>query len=127
MTKPLKGRCLCGGVTYKVTAPAEKSSACHCGQCRRQSGHIWASAQCADDAITISGESLSWYRSSDTATRGFCSECGSFLFWKHDEEDLISFSLGSLDSPTGLQLSGHIFVADKGDYYAIDDGLPQQD
>ena len=57
--------------------------------------------------------------------RGFCGTCGSFLFWKRDDEDLISFSLGSLDRPTGLQLDRHIFVADKGDYYTIDDGLPQ--
>ena len=57
--------------------------------------------------------------------RGFCGICGSFLFWKRGDEGLTSFSLGSLDSPTGLQLERHIFVADKGDYYTIDDGLPQ--
>lgn len=28
--------------------------------------------------------------------------------------------------PTGLKLLGHIFVVDKGDYYDIADGLPQQ-
>jgi hypothetical protein len=30
-----------------------------------------------------------------------------------------------MDKPTGLAISMHIFVADKGDYYEIDDGLPQ--
>jgi hypothetical protein len=127
MNHPLKGRCLCGSVSYTVTGEAEKASACHCGQCRRQSGHIWASAQVDDDGITISGDTLAWYRSSDSAKRGFCSACGSYLFWILDGEGKTSFSLGSLDAPTGLSLEKHIFVADKGDYYAITDDLPQKD
>jgi hypothetical protein len=32
---------------------------------------------------------------------------------------------GTLNEPTGLKAKGHIFVADAGDYYSIDDGLPQ--
>lgn len=39
----------------------------------------------------------------------------------------MSFSLGSLDAPTGVTLEKHIFVADKGDYYLITDDLPQED
>ena len=34
--------------------------------------------------------------------------------------------MGALDAPTGLRLGKHIFVADKGDYYDIADGLPQK-
>ena len=36
-----------------------------------------------------------------------------------------SVCVGSIDGPSGLTLGGHIFVADKGDYYDITDGLPQ--
>ena len=32
---------------------------------------------------------------------------------------------GAFDAPTGTHLEKHIFVADKGDYYEIKDGLPQ--
>lgn len=32
---------------------------------------------------------------------------------------------GAFDTPSGLVAESHIFVADKGDYYGIDDGLPQ--
>ncbi|MBO6675636.1 MAG: GFA family protein [Rhizobiales bacterium] len=127
MSQLLKGRCLCGSVTYTVTGAPEKASACHCSQCRRQSGHIWASAQVDDAAIAIAGDTLVWYRSSDTAKRGFCSACGSYLFWILDGAGKTSFSLGSLDQPTRLSLEKHIFVADKGDYYAITDDLPQKD
>ena len=34
---------------------------------------------------------------------------------------------GTLDAPTGLAVKGHIFTADKGDYYDITDGLPQSE
>ncbi len=33
--------------------------------------------------------------------------------------------MGAFDTPTGTHLTKHIFVADKGDYYEISDGLPQ--
>ena len=36
-------------------------------------------------------------------------------------------ALGALEGPTGLQLERHIFVAEKGDYYDIADGLPQSE
>jgi len=122
----ITGRCLCGDITFAVDATPSGVSVCHCGQCRRQSGHLWASAQAPGAAVRIDGP-VHWYAASDTARRGFCPRCGSFLFWKAHDEDMISFALGALDEPTGLKLETHIFVADKGDYYDIADGLPQKD
>ena len=120
----MKGSCLCGAVSFEVTGPVRAASACHCAQCRRQSGHVWSSAQVDTAAIDILGP-VRWYEASATAKRGFCPSCGSFLFWKAQNEDAMSFSLGSIDGPTGLQLEKHIFSASKGDYYEISDGVPQ--
>ena len=119
------GSCLCGDISFTVDAPAQGPSACHCGQCRKQSGHVWASAFAPKDTVKITGP-VAWYAASDMAKRGFCPRCGSFLFWTAHDEDTISFSLGSLDDPTGLRLEKHIFTADKGDYYDITDGVPQE-
>jgi len=121
-----KGSCLCGDVTFTVRGPAEGASVCHCRQCRRQSGHLWASAYVARSDLSISG-TVNWYASSETAKRGFCPRCGSFLFWAAHDEDTMSFALGALEEPTGLRLEKHIFVADKGDYYDIADGIPQKE
>jgi len=120
----LHGHCNCGAITFRLTADPEGASACHCSQCRRQSGHIWASAFVPATAIEITGEPC-WYEASPIARRGFCGTCGSFLFWTAHDEDTVSFALGALDAPTGLALEKHIFVADKGDYYDIADGVPQ--
>jgi hypothetical protein len=34
--------------------------------------------------------------------------------------------MGAFETPTGTRLEKHIFVDDKGDYYEIVDGLPQE-
>ena len=121
------GSCLCGAVQYQVIGEVSGLSACHCGQCRKQSGHFWASGFVQDEALKITrDDGLKWYASSKTAERGFCGTCGAFLFWRMHGEGTTSFSLGSLDGATGLKLSKHIFTADKGDYYEIVDGLPQR-
>lgn len=122
----LTGRCLCGDVSFEVTGSPKGASVCHCGQCRRQSGHVWASAHVPKADLRIEG-SIAWYEASPAARRGFCPRCGAFLFWAAHEEDTVSFALGALDAPTGLRLEKHIFTADKGDYYEIADGLPQRD
>ena len=121
----LEGSCLCGAVRYEVSGTPTPPSVCHCSQCRKQSGHVWSSSYVRDDEIAITGP-VTWFAASDNAKRGFCPTCGSFLFWKHHDEDTTSFSMGSVDPPTGLTLGRHIFTADKGDYYDITDGLPQK-
>ena len=121
----IEGTCNCKGVTFTVK-PLEGTSACHCGQCRKQSGHHWASVQVMDDALTVTGEPR-WYAASDTARRGFCPTCGSFLFWKGNGDSDTGVALGALDGPTGLRLERHIFTADKGDYYDITDSVRQEE
>ena len=74
----------------------------------------------------IGADTLRWYKSSATAERGFCGVCGSNLFWKLVGRDAISITAGTLDAPTGIAMEKHIFIADKSDYYAIDDQLPKQ-
>ena len=122
----LTGKCLCEDVMFTVNGPLGRATACHCGQCRKQSGHHWASSSAKEADITVTGK-VTWYEASPAAKRGFCATCGTFLFWKAHDEDTMSFSLGVLDAPTGVTLQSHIFVADKGDYYDIADGLPQHD
>jgi hypothetical protein len=122
-----KGSCLCGTVHFEVDGELEPPDACHCSQCRRQSGHVWASTNVPRDAIRIDGEDkVTWYRSSEKVRRGFCATCGSVLFWDPLGHDIISVAMGTFDKPTGTNLAVHIFVADKGDYYDIADGVPQK-
>ena len=119
-TEQQRGRCLCGAVTFETEAELREVLVCHCSQCRRNSGHLWAATAAPDNEVTIHGRDyLRWYRSSAIAQRGFCRQCGSSLFWKRDGSSSLSKAAGSLELPTGLHIGSHIYVDDASDYYAI--------
>ena len=121
------GGCLCGAVRYEVRGPLRPVVDCHCTQCRRTSGHFAAfTATRQEELVLTESEGLRWYRSSETARRGFCEVCGSSVFWEPASGERISIAAGTLDPPTGLQTAVHVFVKDSGDYYVINDGLPQR-
>ena len=117
------GRCLCGAVAYRVNGPLRDVVYCHCTRCRRTHGHFAAYSACArGDLEFLADRGLRWYEI-DGARYGFCSECGARLFWSREERPTISIAAGTLDEPTGLRASRHIFTADAGDYYEIADEL----
>lgn len=121
-----RGSCLCGAVRFEVTSPLRGPDACHCTQCRKTSGHYWASTDVPRASVKIEGDAnVSWFRSSEKVQRGFCSTCGSALFWDPVGKDFIGIAMGAFDPPTGTKLHVHIFVADKGDYYDITDDVPK--
>ena len=121
-----RGSCLCGAVTFEFDGDLRAPDACHCSQCRKQSGHYFASSDVPRAALTIRGaDKVTWFASSEHVRRGFCSNCGSTLFWDPIQRDSIAIAMGAFDTPTQTHLKMHIFVADKGDYYEIADGLPQ--
>jgi hypothetical protein len=121
-----EGSCLCGAVRFEVAVDLPAPDACHCSQCRKHSGHYFASTDVPRSAVTIKGEDeLTWFQSSDKARRGFCSICGSSLFWDPLFRDWIGIAMGAFDGATDTKLHVHIFVAEKGDYYEIADGAEQ--
>lgn len=125
-----KGSCLCGAVHFEVPNELTPPTACHCSQCRKQTGHYLVSTEVPRAAVTIRGkEHLKWYQASPKARRGFCSICGSVLFWDptdHHKHAWTGVLMGAFEQPTNTKLACHIYIEDKGDYYEITDGLPQK-
>jgi len=120
------GSCLCGAVTFKVEGNLPDPESCHCSKCRKHSGHFFASTDVPRSSMTVhGGNKVSWFQSSAKARRGFCSICGSSLFWDPIGRDWIGIAMGAFDKPTNTRLAVHIYAADKGDYYDIADGVEQ--
>lgn len=120
MSESHKGGCLCGAVRYDVTGKLSPVWSCHCSQCRKTSGHLYATTDTRTENLLITDNGgLKWFKSSNWAQRGFCQVCGSSLFWRQNKGERTSIMAGTLDGATGLRLAGHIFTADKGDYYEI--------
>lgn len=125
-SKVTRGVCLCGAVAFEVNGPLKPVVNCHCTQCRKMTGHYLASTNASHEHFRFLKDSgLKWYHASDVARRGFCGDCGATLFWEQHGTGRIAIAAGSLENAGGLETAGHIFTADKGDYYGLDDGLPQ--
>jgi hypothetical protein len=125
----MRGSCLCGAVSFEVVGTLQRQpEACHCSQCRKQTSHVFVGVNVPRSDLTVhGGDKVTWYASSEQVRRGFCSVCGSALFWNPTIEryEFIGLSMGAFEPPTGVQIAKHTFVGDKGDYYEIHDGLPQ--
>lgn len=81
------GGCFCGAVRFAAGLPPKWVAHCHCTMCRRAHGAgfvTWVGF--AEDAVRIEDAQglLRWYASSPGAQRGFCSRCGSPLFFRSE-------------------------------------------
>lgn len=118
----LTGQCLCGEVQFQATADSPDIWVCHCRMCRR-----WVSTgMMAVHAARLdidSGDRLHWYPSSEWGERGFCSHCGSSLFWRGrgPADGHLAVSAGALSDQSALLLKGHIFIDEKPAYYEYSD------
>jgi hypothetical protein len=120
------GGCLCGAVRYEVTGEFRAVTYCHCEQCRKTSGHFVAATAVRHQNLELTEDSgLKWYKSSESADRGFCRTCGSSVFWRPSHGRYMGIMAGTLDTPTGLSSRLHIYTDDASDYYEITDGLKQ--
>jgi hypothetical protein len=128
-TAPVRGRCLCGGVRYEVTAPFLRANFCHCSRCRKHTGAA-ASTQGRvprEGFRLLAGEELiRVFRPEQGMVKAFCSACGSSLFggsWPDGPE--VSIRLGTLDDDPGIRPQFHTFVAHAPAWLPVpDDGLP---
>lgn len=120
------GSCLCGAVRYEIRGELRDVVNCHCSLCRKFHGHFGAYTAAKREAVSINNDNnlLAWYRGmNNKARRGFCVICGSSLFWDLEGAPTLSIAAGTLDQSTGLKTTTDIFVADKADYYELDERL----
>lgn len=94
--------------------------------CQRLHGGFGGHSKARTADITLTeARGLAWYKTSESAQRGFCRECGSGVFWEPVVQEGTGILAGTLDQPTGLKTLGHIFVGEKPDFYDLTDDLPK--
>jgi hypothetical protein len=68
---------------------------------------------------------LRWFYPVPAAGYGFCSACGSSLFWQSTvNPDRRSICAGTLNTPTGLKTTRAIWISEASDYHDRPD-LPE--
>lgn len=115
--KTLSGSCLCGAVSFTARATPDSVGACHCTMCRKWGGGPLLAVDCGTDVSLEGEDSITIYPSSAWAERGFCSRCGTHLFYRLKETGQYIVPAGALDGLEIGELSGEIFVDSQPTYY----------
>ena len=120
-----QGGCLCKAVSFEVDVPEDKIHACHCGLCAKWSGGPALAVGCSDFEITAGEDKVKWFKSSEWAERGFCSECGTSLLFRTLDGSYKGVMAGTLEDGSDLEMGGHIFIDKKPAYYDFNDDCPR--
>ena len=127
----MKGSCLCGAVVYQVRRFYPEIANCHCGMCRKFHGAAFATygkVQVEDLQWLAGKELLKVFVSSGIAERGFCSQCGSSLYYKLAGQDQqCSLALGSLDGEPDRAVDNSIFCDSRPQWSRDNKGIPEHD
>ena len=127
----ITGGCLCGRVRYRVTGPVLWSSHCHCHYCRAAHGAAfvtWFGVDEQEFGLEAGNDSLRWYQSSVWSRRGFCSDCGTTLFFQSRQSpNEMHIALATADSDFSIKPSSHVFYDQHVSWLEINDDLPRID
>jgi hypothetical protein len=126
--QPLDGRCLCGAVRFRVSAPFASAGYCHCEHCRRRTGATHsANARVPRQGLEIveGAEQLRSFQPEGGVAKHFCATCGGHLFsgdLLRDEQ--VAVRLGALDGDPGIRPEYRQFLDSAVAWEPIpDDGL----
>ena len=126
------GGCLCGAVRYRLAGEPVMVAVCHCRTCQRNTGSAFSTNIAVPrEAVTIEGDALAAFETragSDSPPffRSFCSRCGSPVCAQGEAYPGIVFiKAGTLDDPTQVAPTAHIFCSDQLPWVKADAGTPR--
>lgn len=126
MPEDRTGRCCCGRIRYRVTAPPTHETQCHCTICRRTSAApfvAWFTVPVG--AFEVVAGSPAVFSSSSHGRRTFCRDCGTPLTFRSTAAaGEIDVTTCSLDDPEAVAPRDHTHVASKVSWVSLADGLP---
>ena len=113
---PQTGGCQCGAIRYELRAAPLGLWACHCNQCRKQSGSAFGLSMAVPlDALVFTAEAPAvWTRTADSGNVVdclFCPHCGSRIAHRrHNHEGRITLKPGTLDDTSWFAPTRHVFT-----------------
>lgn len=109
MAEDITGQCLCGAVQVTAQVDNPRLRACHCDMCRQHTSGAFFSLETVADSITVTGPAAT-YKSSDWAERGFCSTCGSTLWYGMQHDNSRNLAAGLFPDAGGGALKVEFFA-----------------
>jgi len=127
----VSGSCFCGAIGFAATLPSKWCAHCHCSMCRKSHGAgyvTWVGFDSGQVSITRGEDQLEWFDSSPGAQRGFCSNCGSSLFFRSERwAGELHIALGCMDDDIDRQPQANVFFDTHVAWMPIDTSLKQVD
>ena len=123
------GQCLCGAVRFTIEPPSLFCAHCHCRSCRGAHGAAfvtWVGAADERFALSAGEDNLTWYESSEQSTRGFCTTCGTTLFYTSTlSPGEIHVALAAVEDTIDREPQAHVFHDHRVPWFRCTDGLPK--
>lgn len=100
-----RAACSCGQLTVVTEGEPTRISVCHCLECQRRTGSVFAAqARFPEANVTIEGTSTAFTRagdSGDRATFHFCPACGSTVYYRLEGvPGSVAVPIGAFADPT---------------------------
>ncbi|ELR97799.1 GFA family protein [Gloeocapsa sp. PCC 73106] len=118
-TTSQKASCLCGSVTINASNLDHRVAACHCAMCRKWGGGPLLAVECSNVVEFEGKENITIYESSAWAERGFCSQCGTHLFYRLKQGYQYFIPVGLFSDVDNLVFVKQIFTDEKPAYYCF--------
>lgn len=126
------GSCLCQRVRYRITGTLGIFQNCHCSQCRKWSGSMFASN------ILVSPKDFEWLQGETHVghfplpgakhyATAFCTHCGSSMPSLAQTGRAIVVPAGTLDDDPGIRPSQNIYCASRAIWHTDPASLPEHD
>lgn len=121
------GRCLCGSVTYRLTAEPLATRICWCRNCQHIASNGSVNILVPTAALEVSGsvsDYISTAESGNQITRRFCPACGTHLFSNSSgRAQFTVVRVGTLDDPSSVRPSMNIWARSAPAWACLDSAL----
>jgi hypothetical protein len=121
------GQCLCGAVTFTLSAEPIAARICWCRDCQHISANGTVNLLVHADALTTSGTVSEYVRKADSGNdvaRQFCPNCGTHLFARSSGRPQFRVvRAGNLDNPSSIRPSMNIWSTSAPAWACLDPAL----
>lgn len=121
------GHCLCGAVSFRLTAEPQLPRVCWCRDCQHLAANGTVNFMIPTDALSVSGRLAEFRKtaaSGNEITRQFCPQCGSQLFaFSSARPQFRVVRAGNLDDPSSISPIMNIWASSAPQWACLDQNL----
>ena len=107
----MSGGCQCGAVRFSGPPDLENGHICHCRMCQKAVGSAFAAH------VAVPNEALRWSRgtpaefeSSAGIFRGFCRDCGTYLYFRRAGAERHSMAIAAFDEAASIPIHAELGI-----------------